>query len=85
MSYMTIFSIRWILFSLSLGFLLCLPAVQAEDAKGLERESLAYTDYTLQTELFVEFKALVVGEPSSFAAHLTKLKEIGRASCRERV
>jgi RND family efflux transporter MFP subunit len=75
MSYMTIFSIRWILFSLSLGFLLCLPAVQAEDAKGLERESLAYTDYTLQTELFVEFKALVVGEPSSFAAHLTKLKD----------
>ncbi|HEY0054618.1 MAG TPA: efflux RND transporter periplasmic adaptor subunit [Pedobacter sp.] len=38
-----------------------------------ELESLAYTLYTDKTELFVEFKPLVVGTESKFAAHLTKL------------
>jgi cobalt-zinc-cadmium efflux system membrane fusion protein len=36
---------------------------------------LAYTLYTDKTELFVEFKPLVVGEFSRFAAHFTKLGE----------
>jgi membrane fusion protein, heavy metal efflux system len=36
---------------------------------------LAYTLYTDKTELFVEFKPLIVGESSRFAAHLTKLGE----------
>jgi cobalt-zinc-cadmium efflux system membrane fusion protein len=36
---------------------------------------LAYTIYTDKTELFVEFKPLVVGESSRFAAHFTKLGE----------
>lgn len=37
--------------------------------------SLSYTVYTGQTELFVEFKPLIVGQTSSFAAHLTRLGE----------
>jgi membrane fusion protein, heavy metal efflux system len=37
--------------------------------------SLSYTVYTDQTELFVEFKPLIVGQTSSFAAHLTRLGE----------
>jgi RND family efflux transporter MFP subunit len=36
-------------------------------------EPVSYTVYTDRTELFVEFKPLVVGETSSFAAHLTRL------------
>jgi cobalt-zinc-cadmium efflux system membrane fusion protein len=37
--------------------------------------TLAYTLYSDKTELFVEFKPLVVGEVSKFAAHFTKLGE----------
>ncbi|MEJ7738325.1 MAG: efflux RND transporter periplasmic adaptor subunit [Chitinophagaceae bacterium] len=37
--------------------------------------ALSYTLYTDKTELFVEFKPLVVGTTSRFAAHLTKLGE----------
>ncbi len=36
-------------------------------------EALAYTLYTAKSELFVEFKPLVVGQNSKFAAHLTLL------------
>jgi membrane fusion protein, heavy metal efflux system len=50
----------------------------AEEAHGHPHEASAlepvsYTIYTDKTELFVEFKPLVVGETSSFAAHLTRL------------
>lgn len=38
-------------------------------------EPVSYTLYTDKTELFVEFKPLVVGETSSFAAHVTRLGE----------
>jgi membrane fusion protein, heavy metal efflux system len=38
-----------------------------------EPESLAYTLYSDKTELFVEFKPLIVGEPTKFAAHFTML------------
>ena len=38
-------------------------------------EPLAYTIYTEKSELFVEFKPLVVGETSKFAAHFTQLGE----------
>lgn len=38
-------------------------------------DNLVYTVYTDQTELFVEFKPLVVGQRSKFAAHFTKLGE----------
>ncbi len=40
-----------------------------------ELEPLAYTIYTEKSELFVEFKPLVVGETSKFAAHFTQLGE----------
>jgi RND family efflux transporter MFP subunit len=36
-------------------------------------EALAYTLYSDKTELFVEFKPLIVGNISTFAAHFTKL------------
>lgn len=39
------------------------------------RPGLVYTRYTNQTELFVEFPALVAGETSAFAAHLTRLSD----------
>ncbi len=41
-------------------------------------EPLSYTIYTDKTELFVEFKPLVVGEESKFAAHFTTLGEFFR-------
>lgn len=40
-----------------------------------ELESLAYTLYSGKTEIFVEFKPLVVGRTSNFAAHFTILGE----------
>lgn len=43
------------------------------EAGGLE--PLAYTIYSDKTELFVEFKPLIVGSTSSFAAHFTILGE----------
>jgi membrane fusion protein, heavy metal efflux system len=38
-------------------------------------EALSYTLYSEKSELFVEFKPLIVGQTSKFAAHLTKLGE----------
>ena len=46
---------------------------KAEESKDLH--PLAFTLYSDKTELFVEFKPLVVGEQSKFAAHFTKLGE----------
>jgi len=46
-----------------------------EETKN-ELEALAYTLYSEHTELFVEFKPLVVGEVSRFAAHLTILGDV---------
>ncbi len=40
-----------------------------------ELQALSYTLYTGKSELFVEFKPLVAGQTSIFAAHLTKLGE----------
>ena len=42
-------------------------------------EPLAFTIYSDKTELFVEFKPLVVGEESRFAAHFTALGETFKA------
>jgi len=47
----------------------------AEVHTGGEPEPLAYTLYTDKSELFVEFKPLIVGETSKFAAHFTQLGE----------
>ncbi|HUG98733.1 MAG TPA: efflux RND transporter periplasmic adaptor subunit [Gammaproteobacteria bacterium] len=40
-----------------------------------DNAALAYTHYTDQTELFVEFPALVVGRSSRFLAHVTRLAD----------
>lgn len=50
-------------------------AAHAPHAGDGERAALVYTDYTPLTELFVEFPALVVGKPSAFAAHVTRLAD----------
>ncbi|GEO05228.1 hypothetical protein AAE02nite_28920 [Adhaeribacter aerolatus] len=42
-------------------------------SEGTELASTSHTIYTDKTELFVEFKPLVVGQTTSFAAHLTRL------------
>jgi RND family efflux transporter MFP subunit len=60
--------------------LLFVAAVSCNDnnggkAEGPELEPLAYTLYTNKSELFVEFKPLVVGQTSKFAAHFTILGE----------
>src|SRR5688572_26056865 len=44
-----------------------------EGEEGLQ--AVSYTLYTDKSELFIEFKPLVVGNTSRFAAHLTKLGE----------
>ncbi len=46
-----------------------------EDKPISELEPLVYTLYSNRVELFVEFKPLIVGEVSRFAAHLTVLGE----------
>lgn len=47
------------------------------DAQGLE--AMAFTRYTNKTELFVEFKPLIVGVENKFAAHFTALGETFKA------
>ena len=42
-------------------------------------ESLAFTMYTEKTELFLEFKPLIVGAESRFAAHFTALGDVFKA------
>ncbi len=50
------------------------PHPHPHDAED-ERPGLVFTLWDADTELFVEFPALVVGEESSFAAHLTNLAD----------
>lgn len=45
----------------------------AHITEGQERPAVSYTMWTDRSELFVEFPALTVGEPSRFAAHFTIL------------
>ena len=45
------------------------------DAPETPLDPLAFTVYTENTELFVEFKPLIKGEESRFAAHFTSLGE----------
>ena len=56
-----------------LGIASCNQKEEAQKVTSLE--PLAYTLYTEKTELFVEFKPLVVGSTSKFAAHFTVLGE----------
>lgn len=50
-------------------------AHESDDEHGHGDSSTAITQWTDQTELFVEFPALVVGQDSAFAAHLTRLSD----------
>lgn len=57
------------------GFITGCSGKKEEKEKAGGPEPLAYTLYTDKTEIFVEFKPLVVGQPSKFAAHFTILGE----------
>ena len=46
-----------------------------EQPEAQELEPIAYTLYTENSELFVEFKPLVVGQTSKFSAHFTVIGE----------
>ena len=60
----------------ALFFVGCTDKKSDEHNHGLSNlEPLAYTVYSEKTELFVEFKPLVVGSTSKFAAHFTILGE----------
>lgn len=59
---------------LAIGIMACKQKAAKEPAAE-SLEPLAYTLYTNKSELFVEFKPLVVGQTSKFAAHLTLLGE----------
>lgn len=62
---------RWILVTaLVAAELGCSPREPKSEA---ERATIAETRFTHRTELFVEFPALVAGEDSPFAAHVTRL------------
>lgn len=56
-----------------IGFTSCNNKEEVKESSSLE--PLAYTLYTEKTELFVEFKPLIVGQTSKFASHLTVLGE----------
>ncbi len=76
-------SLRLLTLVLSLAMVGCerLPHVGHDHPPGqaaareAEGEALTYTHYTDQTELFVEFPALVVGRSSRFLAHVTRLAD----------
>jgi hypothetical protein len=65
----------WVLILVALLLFGCerTPAPEAGQGKGPERPAESITHFGLHTELFVEFPALVKGEASPFAAHLTRL------------
>ena len=45
------------------------------DHSHADEGTVSYTEWTDQAELFVEFKPLVVGEVSRFAAHFTRMSD----------
>jgi RND family efflux transporter MFP subunit len=57
------------------GILSCNQKTSGDAEQAQSLEPLSYTLYTDKSELFVEFKPLVVGQTSRFAAHLTLLGE----------
>jgi RND family efflux transporter MFP subunit len=67
--------IRIIVLITALAFSCQRNSTPEEEHGHTEVTTLAYTLYSDKTELFVEFKPLVVGESSRFAAHFTKVGE----------
>jgi membrane fusion protein, heavy metal efflux system len=70
-----------IVICLALSYLFsgCNSHEHSHEEKTGEMEALAYTIYTDKTELFLEFKPLVVGKEARFAAHFTHLGEYFKA------
>ncbi|HEX6846770.1 MAG TPA: efflux RND transporter periplasmic adaptor subunit [Chitinophagaceae bacterium] len=64
----------WFAFLLATIFIGCTSTNESKKDTE-ELEALSYTLYTGTSELFVEFKPLIVGQVSRLAAHLTKLGE----------
>jgi len=60
---------------LTVGIMACKQKTANEESAAESLEPLSYTLYSSKSELFVEFKPLVVGQTSKFAAHLTVLGE----------
>jgi cobalt-zinc-cadmium efflux system membrane fusion protein len=60
---------------LAISVIGCKQKTAKEEITGESLQALSYTLYTEKSELFVEFKPLVVGQTSKFAAHLTILGE----------
>jgi len=65
--------------ALSYLFSACNSHEHSHEEESEEQEALAYTIYTDKTELFLEFKPLVVGKEARFAAHFTHLGEYFKA------
>lgn len=70
---MKIFKKILLLSLFTLGFTSCNNKEEVKETSSLE--PFAHTLYTENLELFVEFKPLIVGETSKFAAHFTILGE----------
>jgi RND family efflux transporter MFP subunit len=51
------------------------PHAVDDAAHDGERAPIVITDFTSQTELFLEFLPLVVGQPAEFLVHLTRLSD----------
>ncbi len=64
-----------IFFFIVINLVACSDQGNDSETPEQEPESLVYTDYNEQTELFVEFSALIVGQPSSFAAHFSRMSD----------
>jgi cobalt-zinc-cadmium efflux system membrane fusion protein len=60
---------------LAISVIGCKQKTAKEEITEESLQALSYTLYTEKSELFVEFKPLVVGQTSKFAAHLTILGE----------
>jgi membrane fusion protein, heavy metal efflux system len=62
------------IFLLTVAMIACKQKVK-EEKQEVSLETISFTLYTSKSELFVEFRPMVVGQPSKFAAHLTLLGE----------
>jgi membrane fusion protein, heavy metal efflux system len=66
---------QFTIYLLIIGMAACNQKITKEESISENLRSLSYTLYSNTSELFVEFKPLVVGQTSKFAAHLTLLGE----------
>lgn len=65
---------RWIITLVAFGAIGCGRPAPTPQAAAEDREALSVTKWTDRTELFAEYPALVAGETSRFAIHLTRLE-----------